>query len=278
MRKKEFAQLKQSSKVQGIELFHAKLFSHSFSKHIHEAYTIGIHDDGRGSFFYRGEYWQTHPGCLVILNPGEVHTGQANSETGWFYRDIYINIPLIEKVLDELHWQRKGLPFFTHPVINDTELWMVLSNLFFTLLNRSAILEQESQLLFAFAKLVTKHADKKYTLPSKGKETAAITRIRNYIEAHYAEEISINDLSSIAGLSPYYLIRSFKNQIGLPPHSYQRYLRILKAKQALHSTKSLIEVALENGFYDQSHFTRDFKGMFGVTPNQYRKSNFIQEK
>lgn len=146
---------------------------------------------------YRGEQRRTHPGCLVILNPGEVHTGQPESETGWFYRDLYISIPLMEKTLDELGLHKQGLPFFPQPIIDDKDLWASLSNLFFTLYMSPNTLHRESQLLFALAKLVNKHADQKYTLRSEGRENKAIAKVKEYIEAHYASEISIDELSRL---------------------------------------------------------------------------------
>jgi len=96
------------------------------------------------------------------------------------------------------------------------------------------------------------------------------------LEAHYAENISIDTLAQLTRLSPYYLIRSFHQQVGLPPHRYQRHWQLVQAKRSLQTTTPLAEIAIRHEFYDQSHLTRSFKRAFGVTPGQYQKSNSVQ--
>lgn len=131
--------------------------------------------------------------------------------------------------------------------------------------------------LGVLSQLFLRHAEPHSYLRSAKPETKAIALIRAYLEAHYAENVSIDALAQLVGLSPYYLIRSFHRQVGLPPHGYQRHWQLLQAKRALRTSKPLSEVAIEHGFYDQSHLTRHFKRAFGVTPGQYRESNSVQD-
>ncbi|MEO1069733.1 MAG: AraC family transcriptional regulator, partial [Cyanobacteria bacterium J06638_6] len=98
-----------------------------------------------------------------------------------------------------------------------------------------------------------------------------------YLEAHYTENISIATLAQQVGLSPFYLIRSFRQQVGLPPHSYQRHWQLIQVKRSLHTTQPLADIAIAHGFYDQSHLNRAFKQTFGVTPGQYRQGNSVQD-
>lgn len=60
-----------------LEVLRARYVTHSFSRHIHEGYAIGIIEAGTEEFFYRGATHQAHAGELVIIHPGEVHTGHA---------------------------------------------------------------------------------------------------------------------------------------------------------------------------------------------------------
>ncbi|HEY9645506.1 MAG TPA: AraC family transcriptional regulator, partial [Chroococcidiopsis sp.] len=98
--------------------------------------------------------------------------------------------------------------------------------------------------------------------------------VRAYLEAHYAEPVSIDHLATLAGLSPYYLIRSFRQQVGLSPHSYQLQWQLRQAKRSLHSPAPLSDIAIATGFYDQSHLNRHFKRAFGITPGQYRQGQY----
>ena len=81
--------------------------------------------------------------------------------------------------------------------------------------------------------------------------------------------IDLAQLAEIAQLSPFHLLRSFRNQVALPPHAYQIQVRILRAKQMLRAGMPCIETAFAVGFADQSHFTKHFKRIVGVTPGLY---------
>lgn len=272
----EFAKLWEPG-IFGIELFSARLFHHAFSKHMHEAYTIGINDGGQGCFTYQGEACSTCPGSFNLLNPGEVHTGQATSDAGWIYRNIYISVPLVEQILAQLEWQGRGLPYFLEPVAWDKSLQLSFHKLFQALNEPTPQLEQQSLMLGVLSQFFVRHTEPHYHLRPAKPETKAVTLIRAYLEAHYAQNVSINALAELVGLSPYYLIRSFRRQVGLPPHGYQRHWQLLQAKRALLTSKPLSEIAAEHGFYDQSHLNRHFKRTFGVTPGQYRESNSVQD-
>jgi AraC-like DNA-binding protein len=63
--------------------------------------------------------------------------------------------------------------------------------------------------------------------------------------------------------------RMFARHMGLPPHAYRKQKRIRKAKQMLIDRVPISRVAVETGFADQSHLTRHFKQVVGVTPGQY---------
>ncbi|MBD0336820.1 MAG: AraC family ligand binding domain-containing protein, partial [Cyanobacteria bacterium Co-bin13] len=85
--------------IAGLELFSARLFRLSFDKHFHEGYTIGLNESGLGGFTYRGAAHQAYPTSFNLINPGEVHTGYVGSESGWTFRNLYISLPLLERML-----------------------------------------------------------------------------------------------------------------------------------------------------------------------------------
>lgn len=75
----------------------------------------------------------------------------------------------------------------------------------------------------------------------------------------------------LTGISKYHLLRSFTKQKGISPYSYLETIRISEAKQLLENGYSPLEVALQTGFTDQSHFSNFFKKFIGLTPKQYMK-------
>jgi AraC-like DNA-binding protein len=102
-----------------------------------------------------------------------------------------------------------------------------------------------------------------------------VQRARQFIDANCCEDISIENLAAIAHLSPYHFIRTFHKEMGLPPHRYLKQARAKNARELISSGRSITEAALESGFVDQSHLSRNFKSIFGFTPGQY--SSFVQD-
>jgi len=101
----------------------------------------------------------------------------------------------------------------------------------------------------------------------------SLRRVREYIEAHLEENISIQVLAGIAGLSMYHFARAFKQSEGMTPHDYVVQCRVRRAKDLLAATDlPLSEIALAAGFSDQSHCARRFREHVGVTPSSYRWS------
>ena len=95
----------------------------------------------------------------------------------------------------------------------------------------------------------------------------------DYLHAHATENISLDDLSALVELSPFHFNRLFSKSLGVPPHRFQLLLKIDKAKRLLSDMPfSIGEIAHTCGFADQSHLTRHFRSVTGVTPGQYRNA------
>ena len=86
------------------------------------------------------------------------------------------------------------------------------------------------------------------------------------------DEYTIDNMAKSVCVSPYHMIRQFKNVYGLTPHQFILQSRIRKAQRLLETGNSVIEVALATGFCDQSHFDRCFHKIVGLTPNEYKQS------
>jgi AraC family transcriptional regulator len=98
-----------------------------------------------------------------------------------------------------------------------------------------------------------------------------LAQVKDFIEAHLAENLTIAQLATVAHLSQFHFARAFKAATGQPPHRYVRQQRIERAKLLLSVTRlSVSEVADRVGFSNQSHFTAQFRRLTGVTPKAYR--------
>jgi len=101
----------------------------------------------------------------------------------------------------------------------------------------------------------------------------AVADALRYIHTNYSRDLSLNDLAEAVHLSPFHLARLFKEALGVSPHQYLIQVRVNSARSLLSAgsgERSLAEVASAVGFADQSHLTRHFKRILGITPKQFR--------
>ena len=99
-----------------------------------------------------------------------------------------------------------------------------------------------------------------------------LNRVLDFVDANIGHDLCVPKLATVAGMSPYYFCRSFKQSTGTTPHRYVLHRRIEQAKRLLgDGTRSLLKIAQQIGFTDQSQFTRVFHKMAGITPSEYRK-------
>jgi AraC-like DNA-binding protein len=262
--------------IGNLELLRATYITHAFSRHVHEGFAIGVIERGAETFYYRGATHVAPAGTIVVINPGEVHTGEAVDETGWTYRMLYPEVALLRQAASEASGRPRDIPFFPNPVIRDDYLTGLIRKLHFTLEKSDSALERQSHFLEAFIQLILRHADNRPVLPPLSGAHPGIRRARAFLEAHYTQNVSLEQLSGIVGVSSFHLTRLFRETVGLPPHAYLNQVRIFQAKKLLTLGQPIAEVAFETGFADQSHLTRHFKRIVGVTPGQYSKN--VQDK
>jgi AraC-like DNA-binding protein len=107
--------------------------------------------------------------------------------------------------------------------------------------------------------------------PSNGLSRERLKRVRDYIEAHLDDRLTLTDLAGVACLSLNHFSRSFKRAVGVGPRRYVMQRRLEQAKALMRRTNQPIaEIAQRVGFADQSHLTSTFRRETGVTPGRYR--------
>jgi AraC-like DNA-binding protein len=109
---------------------------------------------------------------------------------------------------------------------------------------------------------------------SRAKESReGLIKARDFIAAHYTRRIALAQLSGIAGISRFHLVRAFARSFGLPPHKYQLRLQLEHARALLADGVRPISAAAECGFSDQSHLARHFKRIYNVTPGSFARAS-----
>lgn len=100
-----------------------------------------------------------------------------------------------------------------------------------------------------------------------------MARVIEYLRESLAENIGLNELADLVGLSPNYFVTAFKKATGKTPHRYRMEMRLTRACQLLRDPgRSIAAVAIDSGFGSQSHLTTTFRREMGTTPGEYRRS------
>jgi AraC-like DNA-binding protein len=259
-----------------IEMMTAEYYTQSFAKHSHDDFPLGVIEKGAMSFYFRRNNLIAPKGTINLSYPGEIHNGQSFDHEGWHYRMFYFDLIILKKIFLEFQNRKSDLPFFMNGVIEDSYLATFLSWLHKELeLKNLSALETDAFIVQTISYLIFKHSDQHCEFKKKNINHNSIQKVIDYIQAYYTQNISLPELSTVAGISPYHFLRVFSNYMGITPHGYLMQTRVKKARQLMSTQKSLVNIALDTGFSDQSHLTRRFKQILGVTPQQYR--NIIQD-
>ena len=244
--------------VRGVERAEAYFAGRAFESHRHDTYAIGITMAGVQTFRYRGQRRACRPGQLHILHPDETHDGAAGTDTGFWYRIIYVQPELIRNALDD-----EPLPFVPDPIQNRTPVTQQLA----------CLLEEMDEPISDLSRfeIAATVADTLRSLsgrhePSVSIAMTAVELVRDHLATHAREQTRASTLEQIAGIDRFTIARHFRRAFGTSPDRYRTMRRLAIARKAIEQGRPLAEAATEAGFADQSHMTRQFKRTFGMTP------------
>lgn len=138
----------------------------------------------------------------------------------------------------------------------------------------SAVYVQELAHAFA-AHLLRRYAgwEPQDAFPDGHLSSTSVRQVTDYIHDHLSEPLTLPALAELAGMSPYYFARRFKQTTGLSPHQYILARRIEQAKHLLLRGEPLAQITDRLGFADQSHLSRSFKRITGLSPQAFREEH-----
>jgi AraC-like DNA-binding protein len=260
-----------SARAYGVELLRAHFVRHVYERHSHDGYAIGVTESGVQAFTCRGALHASTTGTVMVFNPDEAHDGHAGIPEGFTYRMLYLRPDRVQRTLEDARDGRPAaLPFSRAPLIRDRRLARSVRALHEALSSGAGRLECEARLRDMCLRFAACHADDRVALPEPPRPNhAALRRVREFLHASLADDVTTDDLGRIADMSRFHLCRAFARAYGLPPHAYQLQLRLAEAKRQLSAGQPPAQVAAAIGFADQSHLTKRFKGAFGITPGQF---------
>ncbi|MGY2293586.1 AraC family transcriptional regulator [Pseudomonas sp. SDO528_S397] len=258
----------------GIETLHAHFagHAHAYDPHWHETYLIGFTEQGVQRFNSRRVRHDSTPGKVFMLEPGDIHDGDAPSPDGFTYRMLYLQPAWLERALDGLALPgcAAGLPSIGSVLHDDPELARA------TLFAFNALHKQDVRIVrdAALDMLLERLAVHMYRRP----QPAAVSRApmiarqaRDYLMAYHEQDINLHTLAEACGTDRFRLTRAFKAAYGLAPHAWLIQLRLIRGRQMLAAGVQPVEVATRLGFADQSHLGRWFVRAYGMTPGAYQQ-------
>ncbi len=239
-----------------------------FPKHFHEYFVIGFIEKGKRFLSCKNREYIIEPGDLLLFNPRDPHWCEQIDGKVLDYRCINIQPEIMGKAVYEIAG-KAALPYFTTQVVFHSELVTVLHELHQIIMEEEKDFKKEEMFFFLLEQLLQEYTKRELSEEIM-EQSVEIKTICEYLETHYMESITLQDLCGLTGRSKYYLLRSFTKQKGISPYNYLETVRIDKAKKLLEKGSYPVDVALQTGFSDQSHFSNFFKKYIGLTPMQYR--------
>lgn len=256
------AQFRHLAGLPGVELYHAHISHHTFDPHTHEALGIGAIEYGAERFRYRGSQHIAGADSLILMNPDELHTGQAETTEGWRYRMVYLDTELIAGLTGSQQW------WFNDVVRYDPLRARHVGALIYALWHSDDTLSHNG-LLLDLVDTVRPYGAVSGQEASAGRQR--FTLVRDYLHDNYMHTVTLDDLAALLSLTPWHFQRQFKQQFHVTPHQMLMAIRLWRAKLFLARGMPAAEVAAACGLTDQSHLTRTFTRRYGITPVRYQK-------
>ena len=238
--------------------------------HVHEGHLeLQYIEEGEAVIRIGDRIYEVQPGDVVVYNAGSRHDESAEGGMR-FYNCGIKGVALPGRAEGAL------LPPEVSPVLHTGKMRPLAAELFKGL--HGQVVGGRSRggsichyLLGALLALLL------YEVPHEEEDSQArldeyFLQSKQYMEEHFAEELSIEQLSDIARMSPSGFAHQFKKKVGISPLQYLIRCRIGRAQNLLVSTrKSITEISIEVGYDNLSHFNNQFKRFVGLSPQQYRK-------
>jgi AraC-like DNA-binding protein len=242
--------------LDGLEVLDAKQHTLNFPFHTHNTFNITLVIEQTFSTKLADRFLQAPTGTIVITNPEEVHSTICDNKIGSSFFTFYVSPDALTAL------NNKKPVFFETKLISDKTLFQQLFAISqnFTVSNDAV----EKNLVATLRSLVAKYAVNTFI------ENKKHTHFQRYLEEETFEKFSLESAANKFGLDKFKFLRLFKYETGLTPNNYIILKRIEKSKQLLLAQNDLLDIAIETGFYDATHFCKYFKKITGVTPLAYR--------
>ncbi len=269
----DHASIRRSPELYGLETLTARYLRQNFKPHAHDEYVFGVIEAGVHAVWCRGELNLASAGAVVTMRPGDVHHGGAGDAAGWRQRMLYLSEAAVRDLLSDIMDREAAAPLdFGAAFHAKPDLARRFSTLHAVLHGSGEALARDAALDALMRALLTEMTPG--AIPeARAAPDGRILDAVEHLRARVDEDVTLAELSAIAGLRRRQTIEAFRRQTGLPPHAWHIQQKIEKVKRLLRAGSSGAQAAAETGFADQSHMARHFAAIMGVTPGAYARGS-----
>ncbi|GAA0267034.1 AraC family transcriptional regulator [Pseudomonas rhodesiae] len=256
----------------GIETLRAHFEGHAYDPHWHDSYLIGVTEQGVQQFNCRRARHNSVPGQVFLVEPGELHDGDAPTADGFTYHMLYLDPQWLTREVSAVFEEApvNSQLSFARTLTDDPRLAVATSHAFRTLHSGELRIVRQRAMDQLLERLTGQlHWRRRYGEDPRLPWVAH--KAREYLHAHLHHDVGMDELALACAVDRFRLSRAFKSAFGLPPHAYLVQLRLARARHLLAKGELPADVAITLGFADQSHLGRWFVRAYGLTPAAYRK-------
>lgn len=246
------------------------LHSHPFSELF---YVV----NGQGAFLAESSEFPVRRNDMVIINPHVQHTEKSLPGAPLDY--IVLGIEGLSFSFEKIAAAQTGLSMQTTPGtvckynVSKTNVYAYLNIMLEEITKQEADYEAVCQNLLEVLLICMLRSGSLSVVPDNSRRlNRECTQIKNYLDANYSENITLDSLAAITHMNKYYLAHIFTKYVGLSPINYLLQKRIQEGQSLLESTSySIAQISDLLGFSSQSYFSQAFRKATGMTPMEYRK-------
>ncbi|MFD3612215.1 AraC family transcriptional regulator [Streptomyces atroolivaceus] len=265
----EWARHWQHAELPGLDLLRARYVRHTFPRHSHEGYVLATVTSGVEEVGLPEGSVQAGPGTVIMINPEVPHTARAGVPEGWAYATLYPSAQVINGIAADLTGPR-GTVGFTGTGVSDPHAARLITGVHRAAEEGNA-LAADSVLRILVARLLDRHGSVQPARAAHSAGARDAARARAVLEERMDRPPTLEALAAELGTSPFALLRAFKKQYGMPPHTWLTDARVRCARRMLDAGTAPAEAAAAVGFTDQPHLNRHFTRIVGVPPGAYRR-------